>query len=179
ASIAANHRFHQQRPREADGGLAPPASKELAMPHHLVEVSPLLCDRSERVDEPHDRRMHMDRHRRVRAAARQRPNDRGVRRHIEREPAVLDRNGSSEKTLQPEIAPALYRVLSPFVVFPSPRRKPFAREALRRLDDEPPDTGHLRNGVRITTSPSTAMRRNKISSPVRARSVPRSDPRRR
>src|SRR5439155_11792218 len=162
SAVVADHRLHEQGARQAHRGLAAPAAEELAVAHDLVEVAPLLRRAADRIDESHDRRVHVDGHRGAGTAAGDRANDRDVRRHVEPETALALGDRAGEEPLAPEVAPALDRIGRGGVVLAGPWRDALARQPLGALDDRALDLLH-RSTPRATSVPHIPRGRNRTN----------------
>src|SRR5207249_46854 len=120
----------------------------------------LLLGGPDRVDESHDRRVHVEGHRGAGAAVGDRPNDRDVRGHVEPEPAVRLRDGAGQEARAPEVAPALDRVGAGGVVLARTRRDPFLRQALGERDHRLLNLAH-RSTPRAVNVPQIPRGRNR------------------
>ena len=105
-AVLADRRLHQEGAGEAHRGLAAPAPEELAVAHDLGEVAALLGLGAERVDEAHDRGVHVHGHRGVGAAPGDGADHADVGRHVEAEAAVSGGNARAQKAVPGEHAPA-------------------------------------------------------------------------
>ena len=141
-AVLADGRLHQEGAGEAHRGLAAPAPEELAVAHDLAEVAALLGLRAERVDEAHDRGVHMHGHRGVGAAPREGADHADIGRHVQAEAAVGGGNARAQKAVPSEHAPGIDRVDARRVVLGRARSDVLPRQAVDPLED-----GFLGRGV--------------------------------
>jgi hypothetical protein len=102
---------------------------------HLAEVAPLLGVRGERVDEAHDRRVHVHGHGGAGTAPCDGADDGDIGRHVEPEAAVGLGDGRGQEAVALQLAPAIDRVGARRVVLGGARGDLLARDARRPVDE--------------------------------------------